>query len=477
MTREGLVFEQLKQGKKWEDVISEGGKSSAYNGLKRYEVWVAPRVNELQSTISSLEAQCIAIKAKGAALEADYKTKESKANALDSTMVELEQKKTLITSNITALEAKRSKLQEAETSLNKRGITIELMESIAATDANNPRELLKRVRTAADSSAEEKKLAEVRQAAQTVLSQKSDLDKKCEKILRDMASWETRRGEVKEQAKLYEESNLIVQNAFARGYGPDILKMLFNLLQRFEVKGMPDASVRRLIKGFDGVKELSELDFKKARLKAEVEAVNGDLATVEGKFAAAVNTVMPTLNNTVDKANAAITSIQETYTLNMSTLSQRQQGELTLLEKNAEANISTLKDAAIKQQREAITMLNQMMLNLSVAFGQYSKDIQQWGSMKAETGKFEAELKWGHYIQSLVSDPKLAADMSTSLALHFATWLNIWVGRRLPEAKSLPPEHLSKQESGLSRYFPVKIVSVTGWVRQELADLQRRGVI
>jgi len=58
-----------------------------------------------------------------------------------------------------------------------------------------------------------------------------------------------------------------------------------------------------------------------------------------------------------------------------------------------------------------------------------------------------------------------------------ADWLHIWVGKHLPEAKSLPPEHLSKQESGLSRFFSVKFTNITEWVRYELRDLQRRGVI
>ncbi len=136
-----------------------------------------------------------------------------------------------------------------------------------------------------------------------------------------------------------------------------------------------------------------------------------------------------------------------------------------------------MNDFALKEQGKSLEMLNQTMDNMSAAFSQYSKDIRRWGDMKAETGKFEANLKWGNYVQGLIGDHKLAADMSTDLAVQLAEWLNIWVQRRLPDATSLPPEHVKKRESSLPGVFSVKLTSITEWVRSELRDQQRRGVV
>ena len=122
-------------------------------------------------------------------------------------------------------------------------------------------------------------------------------------------------------------------------------------------------------------------------------------------------------------------------------------------------------------------MLNQTMMNLSATFSQYHQDIQQWGAIKAETGKFEAELKWGTYIQLLLGDQKHAANMTTQFALRLADWLSIWVARKLPEAKCIPPESLIKQDSALPRYLPVKLASIVEWAKYEISDLQRRGMI
>ena len=474
---EKRVLERLRVSEPWEKVVADSGKSSLYKGLGLYFEYARPMVQELQATIAEKEKRLDRLNRTYTDLEASVASSHTTLDENSKRVDALADQEKSLKNGVEGLEKKRKILVEEEAALAKRGIHIEVLKALKTSDVSSSVELIKRIETVAKSEAEEKKLTETEQATQRLLTKNSDMDKKFDTTKQNVASWEVKLAEVKGQAKLYEESNLIVRNAFARGYSPDTVKMLFNLLERFEVKGMPDASVKRLIRGFDGVKELTELDYHKRRQNAEIEQGNADLAKVKGTTASIMNTSIPTLNQVTAKGIAEITAVQKAAVENINELSQQQQGQLTRMEENAEVNLAFLKDSAIEQQQGTLAILNQTMLNLSATFSQYRKDIQQWGAMKAETGKFQTELKWGQYIQHLLNDPKLAAEMSTPLALQLADWLNIWVGKRLPEAKSLPPEYLSKQESGLSRYFPVKFTNITEWVRYELRDLLTRGVI
>ena len=79
---------------------------------------------------------------------------------IEGEVTNLSQKKAALEADISVLEERQTKFNEFEENLNQRGITLELGENIAATDADNRIELVKRTRTAAESEAEDKKLAE-----------------------------------------------------------------------------------------------------------------------------------------------------------------------------------------------------------------------------------------------------------------------------------------------------------------------------
>ncbi len=211
---------------------------------------------------------------------------EERQRGVEKRCEELEVKEVASKSRLEGIEGKLSHLEA-------RGITKEVVEGIAATDVESVVDLLKRVKTAAESEVEEKKLPEIKQVTQGFINQNSVLEKKLEVTRQNVASWEGKLAEAKKKTKLYEESNLIIQDAFAGGYSPDALKGLFLLLHRFEVKGEPNASIKKLIRGFDGVKEQSEIDYRIRLQAAQLEQTTVDLAKVQGTMAAAVSSVHP----------------------------------------------------------------------------------------------------------------------------------------------------------------------------------------
>jgi hypothetical protein len=283
--------------------------------------------------------------------------------------------------------------------------------------------------------------------------------------------------QVKRETAIWRDAPTVVIEAFHRGYSTETLIDLLKGLQQFELKKQPNLSVNRFLSKLGNVKMTEEREDRNRVMDAEYAQTKKDLAEARGQVTAIMNSFIPTLNGALTSAKNEITTYRKAAVIDLDSLTNTHRESLANLEADAESKLGKINQLAQAQASYTNESMGTLYLNLSTAFKVYHDEVSKWGVMKVETGKFQAELKWGQYIQQLINDPKLAADMSTPLALQMADWLHIWVGKRLPEAKSLPPEHLSKQESGLSRYFPVKFTNITEWVRYELRDLQRRGVI
>jgi uncharacterized protein YlxW (UPF0749 family) len=239
----------------------------------------------------------------------------------------------------------------------------------------------------------------------------------------------------KRETAIWRDAQAVVIEAFRRGYGTETLIDLLKGLQQFELKKQPNLSVNRFLSKLGNVKVTEELEDRNRAMDAEYAHTKKDLAEARGQVAAIMNSFIPTLNGALTSAKNEITAYRKAAVIDLDALTNTHRESFTNLEADAESKLAKINQLAQAQATYTNESMGTLYLNLSTAFKVYNGEVSKWGVMKVETGKFQAELKWGQYIQQLINDPKLADDMSTSLALQMADWLHIWVGKRLPEAK------------------------------------------
>jgi hypothetical protein len=457
--------------------IDDSSKSSWYNA---YTIWkpeaeaVYTRIiNDIRAANSQKSEIHGEIKLGNAELEktrqahADEKVEREKTQSTDAALKE----------HVSELQVRSNAMESRLADLDRRGITEKALEQVLATDITSEAELFARFKTAKDAQ-ELSKGNEQLEAKRIELANGISTEvAKQETAKRETQSEVNRRDEFRRINALYVLLLDLLFDFLKRGYTVEHFKLLLNGLRQLEIVGQPRNSMTRLLNALQKIKTLEELDAAIARTQATFATLLADANGLRGTIDAYMDGAIASMNQVSTTATNKMEALLNQHTASMNTLSKYQQGLLSKLEANAETKLTEINQLAQAQASYMNESMGNMYLTLSTAFKIYHGEVSKWGVMKVETGKFQAELKWGQYIQQLINDPKLAADMSTSLALQMADWLHIWVGKHLPETKSLPPEHLSTQESGLSRYFPVKFTNITEWVRYELRDLQRRGVI
>ena len=476
MNKAEEVFERLKAGTPWRNAKEGVGSSSVYGGYNLFDAWAGPRVNEVQVRIKEVETRLQGLQEQEKRLDDEAKSKTAVIGDLSAWQQALENGNATLETRASLLGEQVKKTEEGLKTLEARGITPDIIEAVAGTDADAP-ELIKRIKTGKEQKALETKVEELHGVEQNLNKGNAALEEKRENLKTEVTSEGNTLDEVKRKTVFFRESQLVVQDAFSRGYSSETLTALFAALKRIEVKGHSNTSILRLLKGLEGEKTLDEQQSKLKQVDSELEETTKNLDQVKGSMRAAVNTFVPTLINAQNKALAEITTFRDAVNSSMDELARQRQTSFSKMEADAEkklTNMNSLVNAEAGVLHDRLIMLYR---TLNLSFEVYQGKIKKWGEIQMEAGKYEATLRIGSYIQTLITDPKQAANLPPDLALLFANSLHSYVEDKLPKATTQPPPHIIQREATLPRFTHVQLRSLTGWIHVDLADRRLRGEI
>jgi hypothetical protein len=93
-------------------------------------------------------------------------------------------------------------------------------------------------------------------------------------------------------------------------------------------------------------------------------------------------------------------------------------------------------------------------------------DIERWGDMRAEIGKFEDELKFARYFVKLPMSEEamsgLVDDISLQVVVQYLAIDLAWCRKNL-NPKLRPPREITKKYYNISEYTEVELTDVLIW--------------
>ncbi len=132
-------------------------------------------------------------------------------------------------------------------------------------------------------------------------------------------------------------------------------------------------------------------------------------------------------------------------------------------ETGIKTTIRELKESAIKEVKEASVAVTQEVRNVDRIL---LEDVQRWGDIKAEVGRYEEELKLARYFGSLpLSKEAVAALVEELPALVVSQYLAValvWCSRTF-NPKLKPPRHIVEKYHRISENTDVELADLLVW--------------
>ena len=149
MTVEEDLLEELKNGKPWEKVSNIKAKASLYKALDRYFEWVPAKVEQGRIDVAKQTAIITELANKHEQLERQYVSDQNGAREAAASRAAEEAALKSIKEETEAAHGELGQFNQKLDGLKTRGITEDILEEVAASDAEDAEDLLFRVRARA----------------------------------------------------------------------------------------------------------------------------------------------------------------------------------------------------------------------------------------------------------------------------------------------------------------------------------------
>ena len=174
------------------------------------------------------------------------------------------------------------------------------------------------------------------------------------------------------------------------------------------------------------------------------------------------------LNQVSDLATREILGSKDQSLKSMKSIEQTSSQTIVNLEKSGKESINSL-------HLEISNSLYNNHLANKLAVGQYTSEIQKWGDLRQEAGKYSSLINMATILFGVSEDENAILSLSPATITRLAERIHIYILKIYPDKQTLPPEDLAYSEMGLSSMFSVNLSSLTRWLVDDLR-LRERGM-
>lgn len=345
--------------------------------------------------------------------------------------------------------------------LSKRGVTIELVARIQDMQVKSGKDLLKRVETSEKYDEVEKNLSKMQDNIQQLQKEISSYTKTLENLRDNIQLEKNAFDELQSKTRTFQEAIKITVWFFTKGYKTADLKSIKDGIELVGVKDNPTLSIDRLIRGVDEAGSLNNIQDIIKKSKEELETLQDEIASAEGKLTAIQGIVIKAIDLTKDNAVSQIENLGNNSVLDISKLRDDIENALKDLEKKAKGNLRMLIASSLSQirntankscveigtvEKEAVKSLTNIHTEINTVrdivsdsikevqangqkdIGEFIKQCQQvlneiqkasleereqqkanreeWGKIQEQSGKLVAEIKRANTLLALNTDPQ-----------------------------------------------------------------------
>ena len=475
MTRKDEALQDLILGKPWKQLTKQYPKSTLYDAYVEWESLAIKRYEELEEEKKSLLKEMEIVNTSVKEKETQQKTLETIVSELQSSLNSLEDREIQLSNQVKENDEKLQALQIALGNLEARGISIEKLLSILDTDTGSSEDLMERVRT--------------KQQHGTLTREVKLLEKKQEQILRNqeveserLTSFRTmcnseknRLDELKTRNLHWIDSIELAVQAFDRGFTTEILRGLLTNLFNLSVKGEAILSAKRLLNRLEKIKEEIELDASITAKKKELSILKQEHTDLKATIKTLKNEVIKNVISTQNEGIRKLKQVSDLATREILGSKDQLLNAVKSIEQTSSQTIANLEKsgrASINNLHLAISdSLYNNHLAIKLAVEKYTEEIQKWGDLRQEAGKYSSLINMATILFGVSEDENAILSLNPATITRLAERIHIYILKKYPGEKTLPPKDLAYSEMGLSHLFSVNLSSLTQWL---VDDLRRR---
>lgn len=475
MTRKDEALQDLVKGKPWKQLTKQYSKSTLYDAHVEWESLAIKKYEEFEDEKKFLLKEIEIIYTSVTEKEKQQKTLETRVSELQSSVNSLEDGEIKLGNQVQENEEKLQTLQIALGNLEGRGISIEKLLSILDSDTGSSEDLMERVRTKQQHGTltKEVKLLEKKQE-QILRTQEVESERLTS--LRTMCNSEKNRlDELKTRNLHWLDSIELAVQAYDRGFTTEILRGLLNNLFNLSVKGEPILSAKRLLNRLEKIREEIELDASITAKKKELSILKREHTELKATIKTLKNDVIKNVTSTQNEGIRKLKQVTDLATREILGSKDELLNAMKIIEQTSSQTIANLEKsgkASINNLHLAISnSLYNNHLAIKLAVEQYTSEIQKWGDLRQEAGKYSSLINMATILFGVQEDENAILSLSPAIITRLAERIHIYILKKYPGEETLPPKDLAYSEMGLSCFFSVNLSSLTRWL---VDDLKRR---
>jgi len=419
------VLERLKAGETWEKVSGDlRSRSTLYRALREYFSWAGRKVDEYQEKIRILHSECEGLSEEQKRLKSGLMELEGSKDSLEKSVGDYELIVRDLVSKIDENSRKNLSLKMSLKKLSDLGVKEEVIGRINRIDFGSGDELLERVSKLEEYNkllVDKERLEDEISMANSEVAKLGDRKKELQKSIQTEVN---RLDEVKRANWLYEGANQVVQGFLKRGYGIDILLDIAEALKTLEIEEEPETSIKRLIDGLRGIKNLRELEAAIRGKEGELQKTKLELIHLNGALFAVKEQLLRTVEDATDKAIKRF----ETGTEG---LMKVQSSQLEEFRKNAEATMSKIVVDNANHIERCIGLLESRLKALEL-------QVQRWGEEKQKMGEMRKAMDNANILLDVMEPRKELSKIPENLITRLQKSITDWTWHNKPEATIIP---------------------------------------
>lgn len=313
MTKADEAFNDLKAGTDHEVMekrYSSGTLSRAYS---LYLDWAKDRSKKVGASINTLEKKEKELQETAERLEKDAKEQDRIVRVMKKQISHLGAHEQKTYKTVDELKRRLESLETAWNELNGKGVKEETISRLNNIDFGDNDELLKRIDTLEAYTQLEEDTVKMQSDYTYYSLNASEREAWYKDVAAKVRSKENELDEVKRKYFLFEETIEVMQIFLEDGYNKETLLSLKEALRALEIKGKPEASMKRLIDGLRKYKELYELDSTLRTKRQEQTEIKKELEKAKGSLSAFQENILKELKGTEKEFTKNIKSMYKEY--------------------------------------------------------------------------------------------------------------------------------------------------------------------
>lgn len=385
------IFDMMKAGQSWDEIIKTAGKSSIYAGFIKYLPWAQQHVEDLQAEITTSEETVRSLNEDARKVKNSIEANQREVGNLETIKTKLSNENGSLTEQLQKLQKHFNEIEMKRGGLHNLGVTDEAIARVGKIQFRDGDELQDRLVTLDEYVKLRDETRNLNDRKVIDLKEYESLEQHIASLRKEIVAENNSLDEAKRKRWIWEQAQEVMLSFFSDGYDTELLLSLKTALNALAVKGSPKVTIRRLLDGLAKSNGLTEYEAAVRRKRSELTTVNSEIERVKGILGALQSDIITRIQKVAADGSRCIEATGKTARDEVSAFSSETRKAISGVAAVSQTEVQTFGKIAVTELQKADETCRQALLNIDRNVKQklerYNVEVNSWGIF---------ELRWAN---------------------------------------------------------------------------------